>query len=397
MPSVVLRELDDSTKENSVPTEQKHAQRLWDETDYIPSHYRVTKFDILWLIISIVSHICDVVFDLYLAVSYFYFGEKWISAWTFVFIFVPSLTTTVISGRWYLLDEKENEKKSPLRTLIMRCLALALQLAPTLRYVESLIYALKSRKYRKKGDMEKARHFCYLMFKEDADAALLRVFECYLESAPQLVLQLSLLMYTTKSVRTFHEWMRWGSVITSLVSMAWALASYHRSLRYPQENKDNITYKGMAMQFFWHLMIVVSRVISLSCLAYKFPYWIIAGALGHILFCYIYLSFKGPQGTCRNSCFWENALCLVLATTYIFTAIQAREGPTRWFYAVLYCTFFLENVSMVTVWFFFVSGEAPAWLMYVIPIASVVCFILGIIFLLLYHKYFHPKKLPVLN
>ncbi|XP_028157007.1 uncharacterized protein LOC114350413 [Ostrinia furnacalis] len=32
------------------------------------------------------------------------------------------------------------------------------------------------------------------MLKEDSDAALLRIFECFLEAAPQLVLQVSLLL-----------------------------------------------------------------------------------------------------------------------------------------------------------------------------------------------------------
>jgi hypothetical protein len=36
------------------------------------------------------------------------------------------------------------------------------------------------------------------MLKEDADAALLRVFECFLEAAPQLVLQFTIIMIETK-------------------------------------------------------------------------------------------------------------------------------------------------------------------------------------------------------
>lgn len=73
-------------------------------------------------------------------------------------------------------------------------LVLLFQLAPLLRYCDSLRYALKSRNSRKKGDQEGQRHFYLKMLKEDQDVALLRVFECFLEAAPQQILQLTILL-----------------------------------------------------------------------------------------------------------------------------------------------------------------------------------------------------------
>lgn len=46
-----------------------------------------------------------------------------------------------------------------------------------------------------------------------------------------------------------------ASIISSLVSMGWAMASYHRSIRLAQQNKSNIGVIGIVLQFLWHFCI----------------------------------------------------------------------------------------------------------------------------------------------
>ena len=70
------------------------------------------------------------------------------------------------------------------------------QLAPIFRYIDALRYSLKSRKAEHNQDVHGQRLNYELMLKEESDVALLRVFECFLESAPQLILQIVLLMLT---------------------------------------------------------------------------------------------------------------------------------------------------------------------------------------------------------
>lgn len=73
-------------------------------------------------------------------------------------------------------------------------IAIPLQLAPIVHYWETLKYALKARKCEKSGDRVGERRYYLKMLKEDQDVALLRVFECYLEAAPQHILQLTLIL-----------------------------------------------------------------------------------------------------------------------------------------------------------------------------------------------------------
>lgn len=56
----------------------------------------------------------------------------------------------------------------------------------------SLRYALKSRSCKKKDDKVGQRRYFIKMIKEEQDIALLRVLECFIEAAPQQILQLSI-------------------------------------------------------------------------------------------------------------------------------------------------------------------------------------------------------------
>lgn len=73
-------------------------------------------------------------------------------------------------------------------------IAVLLQLAPVTHYYETLKYALKARKCKKSGDRAGEKLYYLKMLKEDQDVALLRVFECFLEAAPQQILQLTLML-----------------------------------------------------------------------------------------------------------------------------------------------------------------------------------------------------------
>lgn len=46
-----------------------------------------------------------------------------------------------------------------------------------------------------------------------------------------------------------------ASIVSSLASMGWAMASYHRSIRLAQQNKFNIGVMGTVLQFLWHFCI----------------------------------------------------------------------------------------------------------------------------------------------
>lgn len=56
-----------------------------------------------------------------------------------------------------------------------------------MRYIDSLAFGIK---YMNKPDV---KYYQYMVH-EDTDATMLRLFECFLESAPQLLIQLYLII-----------------------------------------------------------------------------------------------------------------------------------------------------------------------------------------------------------
>ncbi len=176
-------------------------------------------------------------------------------------------------------------------------------------------YGLLSRKYskleqkaqdveEKKSAREQRIKFYTLMVYEDADATLLRLFECFMESAPQLILQIYILIRDPNSIALDEESetdetrhmikssILVVSVVSSLFSLAWSLVVYHRSLRYTLPEKKNLHWKGSVLQFLWHFSSITARVIALSLFAALFPMWIGPACLAHWLIMSVWVIFQ---------------------------------------------------------------------------------------------------------
>lgn len=46
-----------------------------------------------------------------------------------------------------------------------------------------------------------------------------------------------------------------ASIVSSTISIAWSMASYHKNVRIAYENRKNLGYTGVILQFLWHITI----------------------------------------------------------------------------------------------------------------------------------------------
>ncbi|CAD6236663.1 GSCOCG00008225001-RA-CDS, partial [Cotesia congregata] len=282
---------------------------------------------------------------------------------------------------------------------------LVFQLAPVLRYLDCLKYACQSYQCRKDNDNYGQRKYYIKMLKEEQDISLLRVFECFLEAAPHLVLQLTLIIYTYDGIVAVDSIC---NILSALGSMGWAMSSYHRIIRLAQGDKENINCIGNVIQFFWHFFITVSRIISISAAAAIFAVyttifcfihwfimtlWILSRPTGVIQFCR-----DQSKGSDAPLTIYERIgyylFSAILGVVYVFTYLKPAEGSTFYRHIFYYTICGIENAAACIVWAIADYNTVLFLRYYILVIClCIVPFILGILCMIVYYKFFHPTLL----
>ena len=216
---------------------------------------------------------------------------------------------------------------------------------------------------------------------EDSDATLLRLFECFMEAAPQCSLQLYIYFSFSSGMSPYSN----GSIQllaigASLVSLAWGLSSYSKSLRYPLHDKLNISYGGTVVMFLWHLAFISSRILAISLFSSCHPLLIIPILSIHMTLMFLWLFYEERARSCEELLF-----NLIVSFVYLFTYFNVRDERTRFKYLFYYCVVFLENSLFILVWYLY-CGENLGLL-----IAQPALFLLAIMLMLVYYKWLHPS------
>lgn len=155
------------------------------------------------LIFSMCSFFLDIITDIAVACFHYLNNDYWYCALTVAFIMLPTFVTTGISLRWYIIDSQlEGTEPISKTQWVIRSFFHIFQIAPILRYYESLQYGLL---FRNTKDLEEKKKMYMKMIYEDADATMLRLFESFMESAPQLMLQ----MYIITQNYPFDDYEYW--------------------------------------------------------------------------------------------------------------------------------------------------------------------------------------------
>nr|XP_032622299.1 XK-related protein 7 [Chelonoidis abingdonii] len=249
------------------------------------------------------------------------------------------------------------------------------------RYLRTLYLGLQSRWQSE----HRQRHFYWKMMFESADISMLRLLETFLKSAPQLVLQLSIMVQQNNI-----EPLQGLSASASLVSLAWMIASYQKVLRDSREDKMPMSYKGAVVQILWHLFTIAARAIAFALFASVFQLYFGIFIVTHWCIMTFWI-IQGETDFCMSK--WEEIIYnMVVGIIYIFCWFNVKEGRSRCRMVIYYTITLAENAALTGLWYMYYDRQATSdfdALIIVCVVSS--SFALGIFFMFIYYCLLHPN------
>ncbi|XP_067004321.2 uncharacterized protein [Anabrus simplex] len=323
-------------------------------------------FDMCIVLLSLGTFIADLSTDIILVVSYFNHGHLFWAVSTLLLVILPATVVQMFSMRWHIIDEAVDHWHWIAHIFLMGIVH---------RYVLVLKTGFEARSSGDPIDFQRLYH-------QQSDICMLRLFESFMESAPQLVLQLYIMI-------TMEDWRSWTgiSAAVSLGSLAWAVAAYTRAMRRARPDKKCVSWPGLALQATWHGGMVTARITTLVLFAIGFRAWLFLLIGIHWVGMTVWIIFQKTD-FCQTP--WEERIYnCVVGVIYCFCFFNLQEGQSRRRALAFYIITVTQNIGCLGL-FIGLAGMTRPWLVLIGVGGIVGGTILGVTSMLLYYRFFHP-------
>jgi len=335
--------------------------------------------DAAFIIGSILTFIADQATDVILAVTFWLDGLVLYSIVTIILVLVPNAIVQVFSARWNKMDDIFNRPVAIIHGLLMGTLH---------RYYMVLKLGLEARQTDDPVDYRR-------YYQQWSDICMLRLFDSFMESAPQLVFQLVVII-TKSDWTTFNVTWTGISAIASTVSLGWGVAAYSQALRIVREDKGKMSWLGMVFQTLWRFFMLSARVAALVLLCLALQQWAVIVIFVHWFLMTAWVIWQNTD-FCTNR--WEERLYnAVVGVIYCFCFFNLKEGRSRYRMAIFYTVMFVENITFVGA-YYWSNHHQPS-----LPVTWFSLGAMGIVLggtavglcsMVLYYRFYHPAG-PIL-
>ncbi|KAM9838247.1 XK-related protein 8-like [Aulostomus maculatus] len=347
------------------------------------ARFSFSRLDFLCTCVGLVLLLADIVLDIIAAVS-FYQDEDYVCLGILLLFLVgSSVLVQVYSWLWYSYQDFDRVTK------VESCLSMG-QLK-LLHFFQLGIY------FRHAGVVEmSARSFisrdpdhkgCAAFLSHDL--SMLRLIETFSESAPQLVLMVTIML-------------QWGKLdpitvlkaLASTLAVAFSVTMYHRSLRAFLPDRVQQRPLSSAVYYLWNLLVILSRLTALALFASVLPCFIFT----HFLCSWLVFFFSAwRSGTdFMESPVGEWIYRATVGLIWYFSWFSVVDGRTR-NKALLYHGYILLDIILLCgLWCWKMSTEPPFFIIPVLnAIITAVCvvsiYIVGLVIKIVYYRHLHPN------
>uniref|UniRef100_A0A3Q3ICX2 XK-related protein n=1 Tax=Monopterus albus TaxID=43700 RepID=A0A3Q3ICX2_MONAL len=377
-------------------------------SDFTKSLYRVLQRDnkmrnpdiqftrLRWLLTfaGLFLYVADIYTDISLALMYFQ-EKQWVwTGLTILFVLAGLLVTQIFSCAWYWDDIKEDLlkpqeqisgiSKGGLTLLHVLGVGIFIRYYHLLNKGSKVVWTTK-----KSHTLEESRdvhvHTHPSLFSLATDLSMLKLFEVFLESVPQLLLQL----YIVQG-RDEDSVMQYVSMAFSLSNTAWALVDYRRCLRRSLPHiKEMPPGIPTAVYLLYKLCTITSHILSYSLLLILNIYSIIA----LIILCLLGMIWTQLLQT--NFCSSKYLELLYRAVTGViltFTFFNVKGQDTKVPMIIYYsCHTFINNMALLLLAFLKPELQTDRFLLTVCGLI-IVGSVLGLVSLVWYYVFLHPRE-----
>ncbi|XP_055719776.1 XK-related protein 5-like [Salvelinus fontinalis] len=224
---------------------------------------------------------------------------------------------------------------------------------------------------------------------QQADVSALRLLEALVVTLPQTVLQTYVLICTDVGLSSPVS----VCFAVCLLSLAWALVLYARACSLIRPGHLPMTPAAITCRLLWRVSMLGARLATLTLFTRLFRQWVL-GVIGlHWLGATFWLVSQ-QSDIIKTPLRWR-LFNLVLGAVHIFLFLNVKDGASRCRMAGFYLAMFIENALLLLAGSDFFS--VASWDSMGIPAAVFCSFLIGVIALVLYYRFLHPKSFEILQ
>uniref|UniRef100_A0A673I5I7 XK-related protein n=1 Tax=Sinocyclocheilus rhinocerous TaxID=307959 RepID=A0A673I5I7_9TELE len=212
------------------------------------------------------------------------------------------------------------------------------------------------------------------------DLQMLRLFETFSESAPQLTLMMSIILQ------------RGELELITAAAIASSVAMYHRSMRIYLPEKRKMSWISTGVYFLWNLLVIIPRVTALALFCSVLPCYIIVHFLS--LWMLLVLVAWSQKTNYMEHRGWEWLYRAAVGLIWYFCWFNVTKKSIKLKMALYYSFMALDTVMLLGFWCWKVFEYAGCWSSLnpykVIP-TLLGLYVFGILVKIIYYRCFHPN------
>ncbi|NWW74605.1 XKR9 protein, partial [Climacteris rufus] len=344
---------------------------------------KFTKQNFFFLVAGMIIYIVDIGVDFWVASKYFCQGQYSWSILMLCFRGLSSLITQIFSYEWFKNDwEGTDTGKSKLVFLVhlFHC-------GIFIRYWFALKYgcqaAFKQTRSRDASETDLSSFIEKQAIDAVTDINMLRVFKTFLETTPQLFLQIYILMEHGKT-----HFYQYAAIIMSFCGISLSMVDYQISLRKSLPDKDEFNVPSKFVYLFYKLLTITSWILGISLITLQ------SVRISVILLIFLWISgftwtLKQHTTFCKSKKM-EYLYRTVVGIILIFSFFNIKGRRTKVCMSIYYAAHTVVTLGILFVYVFWKPSIINEMYFTIVSILTISSLVLGIIFLVIYYSHFHP-------